>query len=339
VKAPGRSSLVTEAASGLYRTGLIRPLSFAAGYTSRRPAFPVLTYHRVNDEDDPFFAAVPTQVFEQHMAYVAGAYHVLPVEELVERMQRGPLPRNAMAITFDDGYRDTITHAAPILARHRLPATVFLATGFIGTAEIPWFHRVGLAFKLTKLPSVEAPWGETLALASVTERVRAMERALDRLKRASEDALPSEVDALVGRLGLGARPDDKNLMLSWDDVHALVGLGFSLGAHTVSHPILSRVGVARARAEIEGSRAMIKGACGVAPRSFAYPNGGPEDYTDTVVRLVQDAGFTCAVTTRFGLNTRTTPPYELRRGGPWEHHLPTFALKLAWYRAAGPVWN
>ena len=76
---------------------------------------------------------------------------------------------------------------------------------------------------------------------------------------------------------------------------------------------------------------MIKSACSFAPRAFAYPNGRPEDYTDAVQRLLGEAGFTCAVTTRFGLNTCGTPPYELRRGGPWEHDLATFALKLAAY--------
>jgi peptidoglycan/xylan/chitin deacetylase (PgdA/CDA1 family) len=129
----------------------------------------------------------------------------------------------------------------------------------------------------------------------------------------------------------------KNLMLTWDDVHALGGLGFSIGAHTVSHPILSRVKPARAWAEILGSRTAIESTLGSPPRTFAYPNGGPDDYTTTVTRLVREAGFRCAVTTRFGVNTRTTSPYELRRGGPWERDLPTFALKLAAYRLAGSV--
>ena len=77
---------------------------------------------------------------------------------------------------------------------------------------------------------------------------------------------------------------------------------------------------------------MIESAAGITPRAFAYPNGAPDDYTETVKHLVRQAGFTCAVTTRFGLNTAATSPWELRRGGPWEHHLPTFATKLAWYR-------
>ncbi len=320
------------AAAGLYHARLIRPISRAVGYARRRPAFPILTYHRVNDERDPFFPSVSTEVFEQQMAYIARTYHVLTVEVLAERMQARGVPRNALAITFDDGYRDNLTHAAPILARHGLPATIFLATGFIGTAEAAWFDRVALAFKLTKAEAFSAPWGETLSLHSQAERVRAVERMLGYLKRLTDDELRRTLDQALEVLGVTDQKGFKNLMLSWDDVHALAGLGFSIGAHTVSHPILSRVSAERAWTEILGSRTMIESACGRPPRAFAYPNGGPDDYSETTKHLVRRAGFTCAVTTRFGLNTPNTSPYELRRGGPWESHLPTFALKLAWYR-------
>ena len=87
-----------------------------------------------------------------------------------------------------------------------------------------------------------------------------------------------------------------------------------------------------AHAEVFQSRRMIEAACGRSPRAFAYPNGRPDDYNPAVLAVVREAGFTCAVTTTFGVNSRSTPPYELRRGGPWEPHLPTFALKLAAYR-------
>jgi peptidoglycan/xylan/chitin deacetylase (PgdA/CDA1 family) len=86
-----------------------------------------------------------------------------------------------------------------------------------------------------------------------------------------------------------------------------------------------------ARQEILGSKTAIERALGIPARAFAYPNGGAGDYTASTVRLVQECGFTCAVTTRWGLNGPATPAFELRRGGPWEHHLPTFALKLACY--------
>ena len=83
-----------------------------------------------------------------------------------------------------------------------------------------------------------------------------------------------------------------------------------------------------------GSKVMIEAALGRPVKAFAYPNGRPEDYTNEVKRLVQQAGFTCAVTTRHGLNTAAADRYELRRGAAWDHHLPSFALKHVWYRLA-----
>jgi len=329
-----RSSAVRLFAGGLHHSGLLSPLTRAVGYVRRRAAFPILTYHRVNDDGDPFFSALPTAVFERQMRHVARNYRVLPLEDLVERLQRGGLPRNTLAITFDDGYRDNLTHAAPILSRLGLPATIFLATGFIGTAEVPWFDRLAHGLKKSTMDAVRTPWGDELALSGLPARMRAMERTLEHFKRVPDEERHRGLDELLTALGVTDQRIFKNLMLSWDDVHAVRGLGFTIGAHTVNHPILSRVTPQRAWTEILGSRTMIESACGAAPRAFAYPNGGTEDYTETVKRLVREAGFTCAVTTRFGLNTSNTNPWELRRGGPWEHHLPTFALKLAWYRLA-----
>jgi peptidoglycan/xylan/chitin deacetylase (PgdA/CDA1 family) len=329
-----RSSAVRLFAGGLHHSGLLSPLTRAVGYVRRSAAFPILTYHRVNDDGDPFFSALPTAVFERQMRHVARNYRVLPLEDLVERLQRGGLPRNTLAITFDDGYRDNLTHAAPILSRLGLPATIFLATGFIGTAEVPWFDRLAHGLKKSTMDVVRTPWGDELALSGLPARMRAMERTLEHFKRVPDEERHRGLDELLTALGVTDQRIFKNLMLSWDDVHAVRGLGFTIGAHTVNHPILSRVTPQRAWTEILGSRTMIESACGAAPRAFAYPNGGTEDYTETVKRLVREAGFTCAVTTRFGLNTSNTNPWELRRGGPWEHHLPTFALKLAWYRLA-----
>jgi len=325
-------SLLRLAAGGLHLAGLSAPISLAAGYARTAPTFPILSYHRVNRDGDPFFPALPTEVFERHMAFVARAYLVLPVEELVDRMRRGALPRNALAITFDDGYRDNLTHAAPILARHGLPATVFVVTGAIGSGEPLWFDRLALAFKQSRAAAWTAPWGETVALESVAQRLAALAKTLTQFKRVTNAERRRRVDEVMAGLGVADERPLKNLMLSWDDVHALMGLGVTIGAHTVNHPILSQLDAEEVRAEVEGSWSAIRTSCGRPPRAFAYPNGGPKDYSEAVIARVRETGFTCAVTTRFGVNTAATPPYELRRGGPWEHHLPTFALKLAGYR-------
>lgn len=326
------SSLLRLAAKGVDLAGLSAPISVALGYARPTAAFPILSFHRVNRDNDPFFPALPTDVFERQMAFIARAYVVLPVEDLVVRMRRGALPRNALAITFDDGYRDNLTHAAPILARHGLPATVFVVTGAIDTGEALWFDRLALAFKRTRATGWTAPWGEALPLESVGERLAALGKTLTRFKTMTNRERRGQVEDVLASLGVGDERPLKNVMLSWDDVHALMGLGVTIGAHTVSHPILAQLGAEEARAEIEGSRAAIRKNSGRAPQAFAYPNGRTADYSQGVVSMVRDAGFTCAVTTQFGVNTAATPPYELRRGGPWEHHLPTFALKLAGYR-------
>ena len=169
--------LVRTLATGLYRAGLTGALSATSGYLRRAAAFSVFTYHRVNDHGDPFFEALPTEVFERQMQLIARHYVVLPVEELVARLRAGTVPRNAVAITFDDGYRDVLTHAAPILARYHLPATVFLATGFIGSGEIPWYDRLAAALKSTAASQVAVPASdEVLPLKTREARLRALGR-------------------------------------------------------------------------------------------------------------------------------------------------------------------
>ena len=167
---------------------------------------------------------------------------------------------------------------------------------------------------------------DSAAAAAALARSQTYLKALPHVAFAEQ--VPRICASVAGRDGERA----KNAMFGWDDVHALRGLGCAIGAHTVSHPILSRMSTEEATREMVGPREAIEAGCGAAPRAFAYPNGQPEDYTDTTVRLVREAGFDCAVTTRFGMNGSATPRWELRRGGPSEHHLPTFALKLAWYR-------
>jgi peptidoglycan/xylan/chitin deacetylase (PgdA/CDA1 family) len=330
-----RDQAIRAVSSALYHSGILGPVATAVSYVSPSRGFPILTFHRVNDDHDPFLPALSTAVFAARMAHIAQHYRVLAVEELVERVRQGTTPRNALALTFDDGYRDNLTHAAPILARHRLPATIFLATGYIGTPEVPWFDRVALAFKRSLRMDVTLPGGQPLPLQTEGDRLAGLTLAMGWLKALPDEERRRAVERLEANLRPRGLERPKRVMLTWEEVDALRGLGFSLGAHTVTHPILSRLTPERAREEIQGSKDAIERTVGVPVRAFAYPNGGPEDYSSTTVRIVQECGFRCAVSTRRGLNGPATPAFELRRGDPWEAHLPTFALKLAYYRLTG----
>jgi len=330
-----RARAVRALATIVYRTGLLRPMVSVAARLRKKESVPILTFHRVNDDQDPFFAAMATSVFAARMEHIARHYTVLPVEELAERLREGRAPSNALALTFDDGYRDSLTHAAPILARYGLPATIFLTTGYVGTSETPWYDLLALGLKTTRRDAVSLGPGQSLPLGSTAERLRALEAILRHMKRMPDPERRRLADRLIHDLEPVTPEGQKRLMLSWDEVDALRGLGFSIGAHTVNHPILSRVEAEAAWGEIHGSKATIEQKLGVPVRGFAYPNGGVDDYSPETIRIVERAGFRCAVTTRRGLNTAQTPPFELRRGGPWEQHLPTFAMKLAYYQVAG----
>jgi len=331
-----RLSLVRLVAGGLHHSGLLSPLARAVGYARRAPAFPILTFHRVNDDGDPFFPAVPTAVFEDHVAHLARHYDVLTIEEAAERLQARRAPRNGLAITFDDGYRDNLTQAAPILARHGIPATIFLATGHIGTGIPMWFDQVAQALKTTEADAVVLGAGRPLELSSRSSRLVALQAALAHLKSLPDLERRRALDRLVATLSPRPFPDAEPVMLDWPGVAEIRRLGFSVGAHTISHPILSRVTAEQAWTEISGSKSTIERMLGEPVRAFAYPNGGAEDYTPAVVAQVRDAGFLCALTTRHGVNTAATPRFELRRGSPGigRGHVPTFAVKLAYYRLA-----
>ena len=329
-----RTSVIRGMARAAYHGGLMGPIVRAASLRHAQPKVPILTFHRVNDDHDPFMPSLPTAVFAERMAHIARHYRVHTVEDLAGRLQERRVPRNALAITFDDGFRDNLTHAAPILKRLGLPATIFLVTGHIDTPHPLWIDRLALAFKSATVRQVELPDGRPRPLSTVSERLTALKEAFAHFRRVPDEDRAAAVEALIAAL----RPSPerpKRLMLSWDEVDALRGLGFSIGAHTVSHPILSRVTPEKAREEIFGAKLAIEKFTGEPVRGFAFPNGRPDDYNETAIQLVREAGYTCAVTTQRGLNDIHTPVLELRRGGPWEMDLATYAMKLAYYSATG----
>ena len=228
----------------------------------------ILVYHRVsNDERSPLFVA-PWR-FRQQMNYLRLHHRVVPLAELVATLRRGePLTAPTVAITFDDGYRDNLTEAAPILRDFGLPATLFLATDPQERGEPFWWDILELA-------GLADP--ETLA----------------GLKTRPYDEFRLAID--FARANLSAEALDytmRRLYLSWDEVRQWTALGHSVGAHTATHPILSRVPAAGVRAELRASRAAIERQIGHTVDLFAYPNGRAIDFTDETARIVAEEGFT-----------------------------------------------
>lgn len=297
------------------------PRSWLRAYHARRGPV-ILMYHGVSTEDRLHWLGrahkhVPMDVFVTQLRTLAALRRVIGLSELVERLRRGANVAGTAAITFDDGFRNNVTRVAPVLLEHRLPATFFLTTGYVGTDRAMWVDRLDRAVLslVGRRDSIEI-LGQRIDLGSAAqaaEGYRAAKRAVKSLPLPQAEARVEEVESLAAVGGLRpAGPDE--VFMSWDEARSLASSGFELGAHTVNHPILSRISFEEARDEILESRRRIEAEVGSCSPVFCYPNGKPEDYTPAIVELCR-SHFQAALSTQFG-RARPTELFELRRIAP-----------------------
>ncbi len=286
----------------------------------------ILTFHRVLRAPDPLLPGEPdVHRFEQILRWLSDLCHVLPLEDAVTRLHQGTLPARAAAITFDDGYRNNLELAKPALQAAGLPATVFVARDPL---------RRGIMWNDLVIEAVRNFSGcldlQDLGLgtfdAAGDDRGACIRDLIGVLKyrdRGERDELSNE----LYRRAAGTEPPRQ--MLTEDEALDLQGDGISLGAHTLSHPILARLTDDLAFEEIEGSRRWLGALTGRLPMLFAYPNGRlGDDYESRHAEMVRASGFSAAVSTRWGAANQGSPVFELPRFTPWEQARPGFVSRI-----------
>lgn len=334
-----------------FRARLIKLVNqFVNGFQCRndklgKPQFPfvarrrsanvqILVYHRVNDEQDAFFPAIPTRVFAEQMDYLAHDWNLCGLEDAIERIKRREVRDNTVVVTFDDGYRDNYANAFPILKKLSIPATIFLATDAIGSGRLLWHDRVFSAFRSTRALFFEnfVNRSRRYSLATLPERVAAQHETLEFLWSVNDGERARWIDHLVEALEVEDLTEKPGLMLSWEDVKVMHEGGVSFGSHTVTHPILSKQSIDRAREEIDASKSTIEAKLQVPVRTFAYPFGKEAHFSEAIKGILKEAGYTCAVTTLFGTNDGRQDVFELRRATPWNRDVRMFGLQLNYYK-------
>jgi len=306
----------------------------------RRAGLQILMYHRVGKRDDAFLPVTELEVFRRQMACLADCRRIYPLDEAVEALAEGRLEDGAVAVTFDDGYRDNYLHAFPVLRDHGLCATIFLATGYVGTGRILWHDRVFRAFHSARRERLEGfgPGGETLVWHNERQKREACLLALRTIRGLTTEARDHRMAVLEERLDATPEGPDDRLMLDWPEVREMHAHGIRFGSHTVNHPILAKIPLAQARRELTESRSAIRSELGGDVSSFAYPNGQPGDFNETTRCLLRETGYRCAVTTVLGVNAPgegNADPYALRREAPWERDVAMFRFRLAVHRFRG----
>lgn len=298
----------------------------------------ILIYHRVRPQPDPLFPdEVDAASFEAQMHWVREWFRVLPLGEAIEALYRGRVPARALAVTFDDGYADNHEVAAPVLQRLGLSATFFVATGFRG-GRCMWNDRVIEAVRHCRDERLDlAMLGlGAFDLRSDATRRRAIDVILAGIKHLEPQRREAHTEAIVECAGGLPTP---SLMMLAEQWRGLQAMGMNIGAHTVSHPILTRLSPQAARAEMADSKAQLESVLGREIELFAYPNGVPgQDYSTEHVAMARQCGFRAALSTQWAAASAISDRFQLPRFTPWDRRRWRFGARLLdnYRRGSGP---
>ena len=255
----------------------------------KRQGVRILMYHRFAD----------AAALDRQCAHIREYSKPISMSAVAEWLESGrDAEPYSIAVTVDDGYRDFLGVAHPVFAKYAIPVTVFVVSDFLDGKRWLWFDQVLWAFKRARGPQAA---DEARRFVARAKEVSEAER-LELLRE-----LPAEIPE---------QPPPEYRPLSWDEVRLLAARGVEFGAHTKTHPILSRVrGGDQLREEITGSKARLEAELGAPAAHFCYPNGRMADIGAAAVEAARAAGFRTAVTAEPGVNQAGADPFLLRRIG------------------------
>jgi peptidoglycan/xylan/chitin deacetylase (PgdA/CDA1 family) len=278
----------------------------------------ILMYHRFT-KNELEKDKTSQSVFEEEICCANKRFRFMDMEEYLGRVRNGKeVPDKTAIVTVDDGYRDFYEIAYPVLRKHTVPATVFLSTDFIDGKGWLWTDIIRYALKETTREGLTieiAGRAHELPIRNEKEKRLASHTCGEACKTLSLQDRTAALEKLLEILGveLPARPTEDFAPLTWAQVIEMYRHGISFGAHTCSHPILTRVARDQALYEIAESKKRIEEKLERQVVSFCYPNGFEGDYDAELKGLVEREGFWGASTAVYGTNGRGADRYELRR--------------------------
>lgn len=284
------------------------------------PKIVVLMYHRIDiAETDPWGLCVSPENFEQHLQVLKSEFNVIGTEELLRQVSAKRIIRNAVCITFDDGYADNFIHAKPLLQKYNCPATFFITTGLIGQQKQFWWDELGNMLLQTKqLPAFlsfktgneifEHHLSEPLLTTEMrllhkqwkyheeppTDRCELYLKVWERLVPLSYEEIITVMGTLKKWVSADLLEDKRSFPMNDFQLNQLkVDPLFSLGMHTITHPDLSTKKSLSQLKEIDGSKYALEKNYRIKTNMLAYPYGRYNQSTiDVVCRLKIDACFT-----------------------------------------------
>lgn len=268
----------------------------------------ILTFHHVGPEAPGGYApnrllSITPDFLDATLRELdARGFEVVGLDAVPERLAAARDRPPFAVLTFDDGYRDNVVHAAPVLRRHNAPWTLFVTGDFAdGHGRLWWIELERAIGRLDRVRVAIGGRSVDLPARSPQEKGLAFEAVYRDLRAGSEARLLDRIAALCAEAGFAAGAAAKDLCLSWDDLRALgTDPAVTFGAHTKSHPMLAKHDPALAAREIGAGRDRLAAELARPVRHLSYPVGDPTSAGAREFALARDFGFDTAVTTRPG---------------------------------------
>jgi peptidoglycan/xylan/chitin deacetylase (PgdA/CDA1 family) len=290
----------------------------------------ILMYHRIADEPiDNWGLAVSSAHFEEQLQVLRRTRHPFPLTDFVRNLMADTLPPNAVALTFDDGYVDNLVAGKPRLSAAGVPATVFVATGYLDRPGEFWWDELARLILAGNGPQnlelvirgetmyidlgTESPVCEdgTMRAASLPRRQAALTPIWQAIRRLEDDERELVMTELRSIFAVRGHHTGRGRAMTREEVRALVIDGLvTIGAHTVTHPVLSTLGATACHREITESKSACEALIGAPVAGFAYPYG---DLDANARGAVVAAGFAFACSTRHEPTSATSDIFSLPR--------------------------
>lgn len=289
----------------------------ARALTAAKPR--LVMFHRFSRGDS--FRRMSLADFEWHIRYLQRHYRIVSLREVVRCLKAGePLPHRAVAITFDDGHRDFLELAYPLLVQLRVPATLYLVSDFVSQRIWLWSDAIHYLVRQAPAGRYRITIGAEVIDAVIDDRATrdaVWERIADCCLPLSSSARREAIATLARELGvaLPAVPSDDYAAMDWNDLRGLDPALVEVGAHTCTHPILAHCDSAEQESEISQCQRTIENEMQREVAAFCYPNGRREDFNDATLDILRRSRFTSAAVSYSGIIGSDTHPFMLPRIG------------------------
>jgi glycosyltransferase involved in cell wall biosynthesis/peptidoglycan/xylan/chitin deacetylase (PgdA/CDA1 family) len=283
-----------------------------------RNGFRILMYHRFPSSEPDIQDALARQC--EHLTQY---YHVVSISDIAKSLREGTdLPPNALAVTVDDGYRDFLCNGHPVFRAYRIPVTVFLSTSFIDGGFWMWWDQIRYIFEKTQRESLDVVLFTNqppivFPLKTMEQRRQSIATFTETMKHIKDSDRVKWVRSLPELLDvqLPSIPPGPLAPMEWSEIRYLADNGVDFGAHTCTHPILSRMNETDLAKEIVDSKWKIEDQLQKPVHHFSYPNGHSNDVNKQTLKVLEECRFESAVTAEGGVNFQGAHPYWLKRIG------------------------